>query len=288
MQKRKIEKITLTFIPIIFIFLSIIFIALIYYSNSIKLKNDQLNLFEKPNPKYKYLGKTKKNERFKILKKSNNWLKIKSYNQNTKGWITSWNLKNDKKEKENGKIADATIVLDPGHGGKDTGTLALQNTKKRKYFEKTYTLEIAKTVKKFLEKMGARVILTRDKDRSLYLAKRTHISKKNRANIFISFHFNHYAIDNGASGVQTFYYHKKIGNSYKLAKIIDKNFNNLPLKNRGTTFGNFYVIRETVQPSILLEMGYMNNKRDLKIIREKKYQKKIATDISQTLKKWFN
>ena len=76
-----------------------------------------------------------------------------------------------------------TIAIDAGHGGIDPGTIG-----KRKVPEKTITLMYAKRLKEVLQKKGFNVVLTRDNDRTLQLAKRVEIARKNNADLFISIH----------------------------------------------------------------------------------------------------
>ena len=86
-----------------------------------------------------------------------------------------------------------TIVLDPGHGGKDKGTSAN---------EKTYTLDVARRAKKLLEAAGHRVVLTRDEDVFLELPQRSAIAVASGANLFASIHFNAVPNDASTSGVE--------------------------------------------------------------------------------------
>lgn len=74
-----------------------------------------------------------------------------------------------------------------------------------------------------------------------------------------------------ASGYQVFKYHK---NADAFANIINKQFKNLPMENRKVNFGNYYVLRNNTQPAILLEMGFMDNTHDLKLIKSNAYQQK--------------
>ncbi|MCJ0590242.1 N-acetylmuramoyl-L-alanine amidase family protein, partial [Enterococcus cecorum] len=87
------------------------------------------------------------------------------------------------------------------------------------------------------------------------------------------------------SGVKTYYYYNKYQN---LAQSISHQFDNLPLNNLGIEQGNFEVIRETTQPSLLLELGYLNNEKDLAYITSNDYREKIANDIVKGLENFFN
>ncbi len=93
------------------------------------------------------------------------------------------------------------VVLDPGHGGKDPGAIGKMGTK-----EKDLNLSIAKKLKKYLEKFGLDVLLTRNSDVFLSLGERTKIANDNKADIFISIHCNSAAKKNSyASGFEVYF-----------------------------------------------------------------------------------
>ena len=177
-------------------------------------------------------------------------------------------------------IKNATIVIDPGHGGEDPGAVVNFSEK----HEADHTLTTALLVKKELEAMGAKVILTRTSDTSVSLAERAEISNKNNANAFISIHFDS-SEDDSASGTTTYYYSDK---SESLSQTVNKYLSrNLPLKNQGSRFQNFMVLRDNARPSILLELGYLNNQGDNKVISSEEYQQNIAKSIANALKEYF-
>ncbi|MFK5283709.1 N-acetylmuramoyl-L-alanine amidase, partial [Lacticaseibacillus paracasei] len=74
---------------------------------------------------------------------------------------------------------------------------------------------------------------------------------------------------NSASGITTYYYDSK--KDLALAKSVNSAFSGLPLENRGVAFGNFEVLRDNKQPAILNEMGYINNDKDFRQIKDPSY-----------------
>lgn len=179
-------------------------------------------------------------------------------------------------------LKNAIIVLNPGHGGQDSGASSIDE----QYFEKDMTLAMAKVVKKTLEKAGAKVYLTHNSsNKYIYLDDVTKFSMDKNADVFLSIHFDAADVDNQYSGVKTYYYYNKYQN---LAQSISHQFDNLPLNNLGIEQGNFEVIRETTQPSLLLELGYLNNEKDLAYITSNDYREKIANDIVKGLENFFN
>ena len=178
----------------------------------------------------------------------------------------------------NGKFGYIPYWL--GHGGEDPGAVVNFSEK----HEADHTLTTALLVKKELEAMGAKVILTRTSDTSVSLAERAEISNKNNANAFISIHFDS-SEDDSASGTTAYYYSDK---SESLSQTVNKYLSrNLPLKNQGSRFQNFMVLRDNARPSILLELGYLNNQGDNKVISSEEYQQNIAKSIANALKEYF-
>ena len=177
-------------------------------------------------------------------------------------------------------IEHAKIVIDPGHGGDDPGAVVTFSEK----HEADHTLTTALLLKKELENLGATVILTRESDKSVSLENRAQLSNREKANAFISLHFDS-GPNSNASGTTGYYF---TSTSENLAQTVNKYIaRNLTLKSQGTKFQNFLVLRENKQPSILLELGYLNNPDDNKLIESSEYQKNIAKSIASALKEYF-
>ena len=177
-------------------------------------------------------------------------------------------------------IEHAKIVIDPGHGGDDPGAVVTFSEK----HEADHTLTTALLLKKELENLGATVILTRESDKSVSLENRAQLSNREKANSFISLHFDS-GPNSNASGTTGYYF---TSTSENLAQTVNKYIaRNLTLKSQGTKFQNFLVLRENKQPSILLELGYLNNPDDNKLIESTEYQENIAKSIASALKEYF-
>ncbi|TPR13257.1 N-acetylmuramoyl-L-alanine amidase [Apilactobacillus timberlakei] len=245
-----------------------------------KVEAEGLNLRNAPNDQSQIIEQVPHGQHLKIIKSSeNNWWYVK-YN-NHKGWVASWllNQKNYNPKSSN-KMAEATIVIDPGHGGSDSGTLSAN----QQYMEKTYTLKIADKVAKRLKNLNANVIMTRDSDRYVSLGQRTRLSNNVKADLFISFHFDSANGDGSASGFGVYKYHP---NADKIANTVNEGFD-LPLHSRGVSMGDYYVLRENKQPAILLEMGFMDSNHDLQYIRSNSYQENVANQVGKSINKYFN
>ena len=191
-----------------------------------------------------------------------------------------------------------TIVLDPGHGGKDPGARNSHNSLE----EKDLTLEIAKRLAKQLKRKGYRVYLTRKDDRYIELEDRTRYAKKKGADLFISIHFN--ASDNpSASGIETFAYtlfsqpstsrqsadasdrifHRANRNDFRnvlLAYFIQKALiKETDEKDRGVKRARFTVLEELHCPGILVELGFVSHSGTARNLRSDNYIDELVTSI---------
>lgn len=215
-----------------------------------------------------------------LLQEKNGWYKLRLTDHQV-AWTPAWLIHSKRKLAKNDHIAGATIVIDPGHGGADSGAMANGSGRDKQNQEKTYTLRIANQLQKSLIQQGARVIMTRDSDRYVSLESRVNLSNQRRADAFISLHLNSSPNENEGSGITTYYYHR--GPSKQLAKSVSKQVNTLPGKNLGIEFGDFEVLRDNHQPAILCETGYINSSKDFKMIQKPSFQKKTAHAITQGL-----
>jgi len=266
---------------IVSLILLISFCFLVYtliIKNSLTTPTNNINVRTGPNLSYSVKDTLKKGQRIHIMTKKENWYKIR-YQDNT-GWVASWLVNKPKKGTITTKLSEATIVLDPGHGGSDSGALSQGNQE-----ERTYTLQQAKMVEKQLKRYGANVIMTRKGNQTVSLGDRAELATDNHADAFISFHYDSSPIADSATGFTTYYYHTST--SLRLAKTVNSEFSNLPLTNRGVKFGNFLVIRDNLRPALLLEMGYINTKKDFSQIKSTRYQKRVAVDITKGLNAYF-
>ena len=248
------------------------------YFKQVEVNVSQVELRKGPGVEYQKTKSLSRGTRLTVLRSKYHWYYVRT-SQNNFGWVANWNL-NPQGPKKIHHLNNATIVLDPGHGGSDSGALSSSGK-----MEKTYTLKLAKEVAQELRARGAKVYLTRTSDRFVSLAARPNLSNEVHADAFISFHFDSSPTENSASGVTTYYYHRQL--SYRLASSINQKFNNISLENRGIEFGNFEVIRDNDFPAILLEMGYINTDRDFQQIRSSHYRTTVANDVVAGLNKYF-
>jgi N-acetylmuramoyl-L-alanine amidase len=212
------------------------------------------------------------------------------------------------------------IVIDPGHGGTETGAKGQNGT-----LEKDVTMSISRKLKGIIEGNGMRAILTRDGDQVVTLDDRTSKANNNKADLFISIHANA-TIRGKARGAETYFLstqatddearniaaveNNAIGlnqtapvidedlklilwdmaqteyltESSKLAEIIQQELNTaLGVSNRGIKQAPFRVLTGAMMPAILVEVGFINNPDEEKMMVDGEYQTKIASAIFRSI-----
>src|SRR5699024_4264004 len=177
-----------------------------------------------------------------------------------------------------------TIVIDAGHGGSDPG--ASGNGLK----EKDITLDVSKRVKKMLESDGYTVVMTRTKDESVTLKNRTDLANEINADLFISIHVNSCG-SCGATGIETWWYNKghKPNESKKLAQALQEEvIKETNAKNRNTKNGNLHVNRESKMPSSLVEIGFIDDKKEANNLKKSSYKNSIAKGIVKGINKYLS
>ncbi len=194
------------------------------------------------------------------------------------------------------------IVLDPGHGGKDNGTRG------KNHLEKTITLQVARLAARELRQAGFHVSLTREGDGNLTLPQRSQIAARQKGDLFVSLHAN-YVEKGQASGIETFTlapsgtastYSKSagpkaaLGNRFdllnaRLAYDLQKSLlaaTGAP--DRGIKRARFAVLREAPCPAVLIEMGFMSNPDEERLLASPAYQSKLARGIRDGIVTYSN
>lgn len=174
------------------------------------------------------------------------------------------------------------IVIDPGHGGKDSGAVGVNGI-----LEKDVVLNIARHIveqNKKAFKNQFEIYLIRYKDTLISLGDRTKLAKSLNADLFISLHCNHSDNPN-ARGLEVYvsknqgkYSQGSILLAYDLQKGLKES---IGFESRGVRFANFQVLRETdgFFPSVLLELGFLSNMKDLDYLMDKEFNLAMATRL---------
>lgn len=166
-----------------------------------------------------------------------------------------------------------TVVIDPGHGGNDSGTRAVNGMN-----EKTLTLDVARRLKPLLEDRGYHVVMTRSEDKTVSLAQRVAISNAEPKSIFVSIHFNA-SPSRRPSGVETYYYYRP---SEPLAAAISKELGcSKKCHHRGVKQEIFYVLNHNRRPATLVELGFISNRKENTAIQKPATRQLLAEQIDQ-------
>lgn len=182
------------------------------------------------------------------------------------------------------------IVIDPGHGGSDPGAIGLAGLQ-----EKSVNLAVALKAKELLQKAGAKVFLTRETDIDVYgpaataveeLKSRTTIAHTQKADIFISIHSNA-SVNRTVSGTSTYFYQKTPYDALLAQSIQNELVQAGGLTDRRIHAANFYVVKRTMMPAALLELAFISNKDDEKLLGSPKFQEKMAQGIVRGIDKFF-
>jgi N-acetylmuramoyl-L-alanine amidase len=181
----------------------------------------------------------------------------------------------EKKEEADTEYAGYTVILDAGHGGSDQGTAY------EEYLEKDINLAVTLKVKEQLELHGAEVILTRSGDEHVGLKDRTTQANQYEADLFVSLHCNYFEKDNTISGLECYYYNDaSTGKEYaeNIFRVISDRGN---VAMRDVKPEDYYVLRNTNAPAVLVEMGYLSNQNDRLNLLSESYQETLAEDLAQ-------
>ncbi|MDO8683213.1 MAG: N-acetylmuramoyl-L-alanine amidase [Armatimonadota bacterium] len=181
----------------------------------------------------------------------------------------------------------ATIVVDPGHGGSQTGAISPDGS----YYEKNLNLAIARRLSDLLQSAGAYAIMTRYSDTAVGLVDRPRLASDMGADMFVSLHCNSIGVPDKTSGIET-YYHMKDEVCRGLATTVQKAVVQATgMKDNGFRSDSviwprsgFSVLRNATVPAILVEMGYLDSSSDLKKLVSPEYQQKLAQGVFEGIK----
>lgn len=248
---------------------------------------DGINIRQGPSTNHPVVHKAKKNDSFEIINSEEDWYEI-LLTDGSSAYVASWvvNVENidslDIYSKYTDLLEGVTIVIDPGHGGIDSGAIGSSF----KTLEKDIILSTSLLLEEKLKTAGANVIMTRNTDVFLSLAQRTDISSKHQADAFISIHYN--TNPNKLMNGTIVYYNNENGPDALLAKTLQRSIvETTSLNNMGARYGNYYVLRENSQLAVLVEAAFISNYDNELLSRSKQFQDKVAEGIFQGLIKYF-
>ncbi|HEU5140964.1 MAG TPA: N-acetylmuramoyl-L-alanine amidase [Bacillales bacterium] len=246
--------------------------------STVTLLYDGTNLRNGPGLRYNVIARGSEGDRFSVLGKSGNWYHIELSN-GTKAFVAGWIVVPSTQKKA--ALQGKTIVVDPGHGGFDSGAIGnFYDT-----LEKKLTLRTANQLTEKLREAGAYVVMTRNDDTFISLEDRVNIAEKYEADAFISIHYNA-SLYPSASGVTSYYYTKS--KDRPLAKAIQEVLvQQTDRDSRGVRFANYHVLRENAQPATLLELGFLTNSWEEHVVSTSGYQDTVTSAIVDGVENYF-
>lgn len=188
-------------------------------------------------------------------------------------------------------IKGKIIVLDAGHGGSDPGAIGLNKLR-----EKEVTLAIALKVQSLLLSKGANVAMTRVSDTDVHssgatdvqeLQARVNVGIKNAADIFVSIHSNA-SVNREVGGISTYYTPKTKFDTLLAQCLQDELMKNAALTNLGIRQAGFYVTKRSAMPAALIELAFLSNPNEEKLLSSSWFQEKAAVAIVSGIEKYFS
>ncbi len=184
-----------------------------------------------------------------------------------------------------------TVVIDPGHGGTDTGAIGPSRVK-----EKNITLKISQDVARILQLNGANVVMTRETDVDVYgpnatdkqeLQARVNVARRHPdADIFVSIHCNAFT-NSSAHGTSTYYYGHSSRDSMLSQLIQNEMVAATGLYDRGIHSANFYVLRNSWIPATLVETAFISNPYEENMLASADVQHAMALAICKGISNYF-
>ncbi len=184
-----------------------------------------------------------------------------------------------------GSLQGITIMLDPGHGGTETGAIGPLGTA---YAEKSINLNTGLKLKSELQALGATVLMTRTTDITMSLPDRLAASRNAKPDMFLSIHADSMEDNVDISKISGFSVHYKEALAKPLSEALLIKATEIGRKNRGTNYNNFYVVRGTWTPSMLMESGFVPNPAEFETLTSDSEQSRLAKSIADGIARYFS
>ncbi len=255
--------------------------------DSVTVMTNGTNLRAGANTSAQVVSRVDAGTRLEVTAKEGQWFLV-SHN-GEQAYIAEWvvsseagieTAENQAVARQPGTLKGLTIVLDPGHGGNDGGTVGVRKTN-----EKDLTLKTAEILSHHLRSAGAEVVMTRQSDVYVDLRKRVSESHQVAADAFVSIHYDS-TEDSSVSGFTSYYQHPY---QQTLAEHINGGLaGKLTLHNRGARKGNYLVLRDNRQAAVLVELGFLSNFNEERIVSSDQFREQAALGLYNGLISYFD
>jgi N-acetylmuramoyl-L-alanine amidase len=168
----------------------------------------------------------------------------------------------------------AHIAIDPGHGGRDPGTIGIHGTQ-----EKDINLEVARRITSELQRRGLTVTMTRQRDEFIELESRADIANRRNVDLFVSIHADS-APNPNAQGFTLYVAEAASSEALRAARAIAQAMATTGLDSRGIRRNDYRVLVQTDSPAVLIELGYLSNVQDSARLLNSAFQDRLAAAIA--------
>ena len=170
------------------------------------------------------------------------------------------------------------VVIDPGHGGPDPGAIGIGGLR-----ETDVVLDICLQMARLLQARGVQVLMTRTSEVDVDLPPRVSLANSSGADLFVSVHANALSMSRpDVNGIETFYFEGAGASARRLAAALQQQMVAISpgSPDRGVRTGRFFVIRRTVMPSALVEMGFLTGAIDSRRLADASFRRRMALALS--------
>lgn len=170
------------------------------------------------------------------------------------------------------------VVIDPGHGGPDPGAVGIGGLR-----ETDVVLDVCLQIARLLQARGVQVLMTRTSEVDVDLPPRVALANSSGAELFVSVHANALSMARpDVNGIETFFFEGEGSSSRRLAVALQEQMVAISpgTPDRGVRTGRFFVIRRTVMPSALVEMGFLTGAIDSRRLADANFRRRMALALS--------
>jgi len=174
------------------------------------------------------------------------------------------------------------VVIDAGHGGKDPGAKSVLG-----FYEKNINIAVASKVARLLSEKGLKVRMTRSGDSFIELTERAAIANRLRADLFVSIHSDSFP-KSSRRGYTMYVARSASRSSFRAAGAIGRSMSQTGLASHGTQTAGYKVLVGTRGPAVLVEMGYLTNRREAAMLKDPYFQNRLAQAIANGILDYFS